>query len=65
MKVPKPSLFFLLVALLIILHQYLFWGKIWEWKDIHHESFVILFIGLAIGVWFYAKRKMKYVKIQS
>jgi hypothetical protein len=34
---------FLFIALCIAVHQYLFWNLWWEWEDIHHEGFIIMF----------------------
>jgi len=40
-------LFFLMIALLTAIHQYLFWGKFFELKDaLHHE--VLILVSLSI-----------------
>jgi len=35
---------FLAFAFLIALHQYIYWGKWFEFSDIHHETFIFGFI---------------------
>ena len=35
--------FFLLIAVLVALHQYVGWGYLWEWEDLHHEGFMMMF----------------------
>jgi hypothetical protein len=42
---------FLLLAFLVALHQYVNYGVWFEIKDIHHESIMLLFVGLAVGFW--------------
>ena len=36
------------LALLVALHQYLFYGKWFEWTDIHHETFMIALVFAAL-----------------
>lgn len=41
----------IVLAILVVIHQYLFYGIWWEWEDIHHEAFVIaLLFGGVIAV---------------
>lgn len=41
----------LLVAFLILLHQYLNWGVWFEIRDVHHETFAVAAFTLAVGIW--------------
>ena len=58
-RIPQLSVTLLAVAILILLDQYLTWGKIWEWKDfLHHEVFVGMLIFGAILLVYFVNRKV-------
>ncbi|MFX0103437.1 MAG: Ig-like domain-containing protein, partial [Candidatus Hodarchaeota archaeon] len=39
------------IALSIILHQWIFWGRLWNWNDfLHHENFVFMFFSFGLGI---------------
>ncbi len=40
----------LLTALLILLHQYVLYGVLFEVDDLHHETFAIAFLFFSLGV---------------
>jgi len=45
------ALIFILIGIIIILHQFVLYGKIWEWSDsLHHEWFVALSIAFGSGI---------------
>jgi len=45
------ALIFILAGIAIMLHQLVFYGKIWEWKDaLHHELFASLAITFGLGI---------------
>jgi len=45
------ALIFILIGIIIILHQLILYGKIWEWNDsLHHEWFVALSIAFGLGI---------------
>ncbi|RLI20441.1 hypothetical protein DRO54_06315 [Candidatus Bathyarchaeota archaeon] len=51
-------LLFILIGLAIILHQLVFYGKVWEWKDaLHHEVFAGLAIAFGLGI--FVGRRLK------
>jgi hypothetical protein len=35
---------FLFFAFFLILHQLVFWGKLFELEEIHHETWIIMFL---------------------
>lgn len=43
----------LLMAFLVAVHQYLYWGKWFEFTDLHHETFIValVFGAIAVVVW--------------
>jgi hypothetical protein len=43
--------FFFLMALLIALHQYINYGILFDYKDIHHELFIAVMISVAFTLW--------------
>ena len=59
--IPQLSLILLAIAILIILDQYVTWGKVWEWKDfLHHEVFAgMLVFGALVLVYFVNRRSRK------
>jgi len=45
------ALIFILIGIIIILHQLILYRKIWEWNDsLHHEWFVALSIAFGLGI---------------
>ena len=45
------ALIFVLAGIAIILHQLIFYGKVWEWDDaLHHELFAGLAIAFGLGI---------------
>jgi len=45
------ALIFILIGIIIILHQFVLYRKIWEWNDsLHHEWFVALSIAFGLGI---------------
>ena len=41
----------ILIGVAILIHQYIFFNKIWEWSDaLHHEWFAAIFIAFAAGL---------------
>ena len=59
--VPQLSLALLVVATLIIIHQYVTFGKIWEWKDfLHHEVFAGMLAFGALLLVYFARRRKKH-----
>ena len=51
---------FVSLALLISIEQYISWGKFFEFKDIHHEMFIVMFMFGALSVAFlYHIKKQK------
>lgn len=43
-------LLMVLVAFLVMLHQYLFWGEWWTWSQfLHHESFAFGLVCIGFG----------------
>lgn len=48
LKIITSPVVLLIIALAVVLHQYLIWGIWWEWDEIHHEAFVIALIFAAI-----------------
>jgi len=45
------ALIFISIGIIIILHQFVLYGKIWEWNDsLHHEWFVALSIAFGLGI---------------
>ena len=51
--IPQLSLVLLAVAALVIIDQFVTWGKLWEWKDfpLHHETIFAILVSVALGVW--------------
>jgi len=47
------------VAALILIHQYVTWGKWWEWQDfLHHEVFAgMLIFGALVLIYYVHKRR--------
>lgn len=41
---------FILFAVLISIEQYISWGSFFEYKDIHHEMFIVMFIFGAFSI---------------
>jgi hypothetical protein len=58
-KVPQLAIALLAVAALILIHQYVTWGKWWEWSDfLHHEVFAgMLVFGALVLVYFVNRGK--------
>ena len=58
-RIPQLSLALLLVAALVLIDQYVTYGKIWEWKDfLHHEVFAgMLVFGALVLVYFVNRRR--------
>jgi len=45
------ALAFILAGMIIVLHQFFLYGKVWEWNDsLHHEWFVALSIAFGLGI---------------
>ena len=45
------ALAFILLGIAVMLHQLIFYGKIWEWNDaLHHEWFSALSITFGLGI---------------
>ena len=46
---------FITIGLLISIEQYISWGSFFEFKDVHHEMFIVMFIfgGLSILLYMY------------
>jgi len=38
------------IGFLILIHQYIFYGTLFEIADIHHETFSIAFFSFGLGV---------------
>jgi len=59
--IPQLSLMLLAVATLILIDQYVTYGKMWEWKDfLHHEVFAgMLVFGALLLVYFVNRRGKK------
>jgi hypothetical protein len=57
------SLVYILISLavLVSLHQYIFYGKWFELKDIHHETFMVALLFSAIILYFLKVRKKEIV----
>lgn len=64
-RIPIISLVLLVMAILVMFHQYYYWRTWFELKDIHHELFIVTFIFAAIILIIYANRKMKVIKVKS
>jgi len=63
-RIPLISLVLLVTAILIVTHQFLIWGKWWEWSDfLHHEAFAASLIFGALVLTIYANRRMKIIKV--
>ena len=45
------ALAFVGIAVAIAVHQYLTWGKLFEWSDLHHETFIVAFLFGAVVLW--------------
>ena len=43
-------LILLILAFLVAFHQYYYWQIWFQMNDIHHETFVVAFISLALGI---------------
>jgi len=37
------AVLFLVIAVAIAVHQFIGWGFWWEWEDLHHETWMIMF----------------------
>ena len=50
---------FILFALLISVEQYISYGSFFEFKDIHHEMFIVMFIfgALSIAILSYLRKR--------
>lgn len=50
---------FILIAVLISIEQYVSWGSFFEFKDIHHEMFIVMFIfgALLIAILSYLRKR--------
>jgi len=50
---------FVSLALLISIEQYVSWGSFFEFKDIHHEMFIVMFLfgAFSIAILYYIKKK--------
>jgi len=50
---------FILFAVLISIEQYVSWGSFFEFKDIHHEMFIVMFIfgALLIAILSYLRKR--------
>ena len=59
--IPQLSLALLAVAALVIIHQIVTYGKVWEWQDfLHHEVFVgMLVFGALLLVYVVNRRNKK------
>jgi len=43
--------FLILVGILVMIHQYVYFGKPWDWNDaLHHEWIVGVTIAFALGI---------------
>ena len=49
-------LIFFIIGVAILTEQYINYGVIWEWTDIHHETIALGFICLGIGVYLGVKK---------
>ena len=58
-KVPQLAIMLFAVAALILIHQYVTWGKWWEWQDfLHHEVFAgMLIFGALVLIYYVHKRR--------
>lgn len=52
----KLAIFFVVVAVLVMLHQLFTWGPAFEMSDLHHETWIIAGVALAIGLWLGSRR---------
>jgi hypothetical protein len=43
-------IFFLFLAFLILLHQFLLYGVWFQIKDLHHETFALMCLAAAFGI---------------
>jgi len=60
MKVKTLMLLLFFCSFLIALHQFLNWGHWFEFKDIHHETFIITLLFASILLyWLVSKRVIK------
>ena len=41
---------FIVIGFLIQLHQFLIWGVWFQVEDLHHETFTLMSISVAIGI---------------
>jgi hypothetical protein len=45
------AIIFILAGIVVIMHQLIFYGKVWEWNDaLHHEWFVALSVAFGLGI---------------
>lgn len=49
----------ILLGALVSLHQFIFWGSFFEFKDIHHELFIVTLIFAGIIVLLVTKQKRR------
>jgi hypothetical protein len=66
-KVPLVSIFLVIAAFLVMLQQYLVWGRWWEWKDfLHHENFAFGLVCIAVGIVIAINyKKLKVIKVKA
>ena len=64
-KIPLVSIFLVIAAFLVMLHQYYYWRVWFEIKDIHHELFISALIFAAVVLIIYANRRMKVIKVRT
>jgi len=43
--------FFLLLSFAVSLHQFVVWGKWFQLEDLHHETWILVCLAAALGVW--------------
>jgi len=43
----------IIIAVVLIVHQYVFYGVWWEWEDLHHETWILMFAfaGMVLLIW--------------
>jgi len=59
-EIPQLALGLLIGAVLTIVHQYLTWGKVWEWGNfLHHEVFAGMFVFGALLLIYFVNRRGK------
>ena len=47
----RLALIFLIVAVAIAIHQLVTWGALFEFDDLHHETWVIMFGFAGLVLW--------------